>query len=88
MEAISKVLSSCFWKGADNAFRYNAICTPGFFGFSSTCELQYRGRLDDARMNNATDRSIEFFEAMRLVANAGNAPKQQQASMACSIKWR
>jgi peroxiredoxin len=67
---------------------YNAICTPDFFGFNSSGELQYRGRLDDARMDNATDRTMELVEAMRLIANTGNGPKQQQASMGCSIKWR
>ena len=67
---------------------YNAVCTPDFFGFNSAGELQYRGRLDDARMDNATDRTMELVEAMRLIASTGNGPKQQQASMGCSIKWR
>ena len=67
---------------------YNAICTPDFFGFNSAGELQYRGRLDDARMDNAADRSMELVEAMRLIASTGKGPLEQQASMGCSIKWR
>ena len=67
---------------------YDAVCTPDFFGFNSAGELQYRGRLDDARMDNATDRSMELVEAMRLIAETGKGPLEQQASMGCSIKWR
>jgi hypothetical protein len=29
---------------------YGAQCTPDFFGFNAQDELQYRGRLDAARM--------------------------------------
>ena len=67
---------------------YNAMCTPDFFGFNSGGELQYRGRLDDARMDNTTDRTPELVNAMLLIAETGNGPKQQQPSMGCSIKWR
>jgi len=67
---------------------YNAICTPDFFGFNSSGELQYRGRLDDAKMENTTDRTSELVNAMLLIAETGNGPKQQQPSMGCSIKWR
>ena len=35
---------------------YDAVCTPDFFGFNAQGQLQYRGRLDDARMGNASDR--------------------------------
>lgn len=68
--------------------RYGAVCTPDFFGFNAKGELQYRGRLDDARMGNADNRTPELVNAMRQIAETGQGPKQQTPSMGCSIKWR
>ena len=68
--------------------RYGAVCTPDFFGFNAKGELQYRGRLDDARMGNADNRTPELVAAMRQIAETGQGPKQQTPSMGCSIKWR
>lgn len=67
---------------------YNAVCTPDFFGFNKDGGLQYRGRLDDARMDDAPDRKRELVEAMRLIAETGEGPQSQTPSMGCSIKWR
>jgi len=67
---------------------YQAVCTPDFFGFNKNGELQYRGRLDDAGMGNAENRITELLNAMRLISNTGKGPKEQVASMGCSIKWR
>lgn len=67
---------------------YDAVCTPDFFGFNSKGELQYRGRLDDARMGNADARTPELVNAMRQIASTGEGPKVQHPSMGCSIKWR
>lgn len=66
---------------------FGAVCTPDFFGFNSQGGLQYRGRLDDARMGNPKDRTRELVNAMRLIAETGKGPKDQTASMGCSIKW-
>ncbi len=66
---------------------YGAVCTPDFFGFNSNKELQYRGRLDDAKMGNAQNRKAELLEAMLQVAKTENGPKEQIPSMGCSIKW-
>ncbi|MEH6825342.1 MAG: thioredoxin family protein [Motiliproteus sp.] len=68
--------------------QYGAICTPDFFGFNSKGELQYRGRLDDARMGDASDQEPELINAMRMIAETGNGPQTQFPSMGCSIKWR
>ncbi len=68
--------------------QYDAICTPDFFGFNSHGELQYRGRLDDARMGDASNREPELLNAMRMIAETGNGPTTQFPSMGCSIKWR
>lgn len=67
---------------------YNAVCTPDFFGLNKNGELQYRGRLDDARMGDASNRTPELLNAMRLVAETGKGPLDQTPSMGCSIKWR
>jgi hypothetical protein len=67
---------------------YGAVCTPDFFGFNNKAELQYRGRLDDAGMKDAGNRTPELLNAMRQIAKTGHGPEQQTPSMGCSIKWR
>lgn len=68
---------------------YGAVCTPDFFGFNSQLELQYRGRLDaSGRAPAAPDVRRELFEAMREIAASGQGPREQTASIGCSIKWR
>ncbi|MEZ9008375.1 MULTISPECIES: thioredoxin family protein [unclassified Vibrio] len=68
--------------------QYDAVCTPDFFGFNHKGELQYRGRLDDAKMSDPTNRIPELLNAMRQIASTGEGPTEQQPSMGCSIKWR
>lgn len=67
---------------------YGAVCTPDFFGFNSELELQYRGRLDASRATLVPDARRDLFEAMKLVAETGHGPREQIASMGCSIKWK
>ena len=67
---------------------FGAVCTPDFFGFNKNGELQYRGRLDDARMGSADRREPELLNAMRQIALTGKGPEHQIASIGCSIKWR
>jgi len=67
---------------------YEAVCTPDFFGLNSKGELQYRGRLDDARMGDPADRTRELVTAMKQIAETGEGPRDQTPSMGCSIKWR
>ena len=66
---------------------YGAVCTPDFFGFDAAGTLQYRGRLDDARMGDATHRKTDLLDAMRQIARTGTGPNDQYPSMGCSIKW-
>jgi len=66
---------------------YNAVCTPDFFGFNQLGELQYRGRLDDAGRGNSNNRNKELLNAMLQISTTGQGPKEQMASMGCSIKW-
>jgi len=67
---------------------YGAVCTPDFFGFNANLELQYRGRLDASRKEAVPDAPRDLFNAMVQVANTGQGPREQIASMGCSIKWR
>ncbi len=66
---------------------YDAVCTPDFFGFNSNGELQYRGRLDDGKMNSNTRTDAELLNAMLSIAKTGKGPDNQIPSMGCSIKW-
>jgi len=67
---------------------YGAVCTPDFFGYNASLELQYRGRLDESRKETA-DLGVrrDLFEAMSEVAKHGKGPADQIPSMGCSIKW-
>jgi peroxiredoxin len=67
---------------------YGAVCTPDFFGFNKDLELQYRGRLDESKTQAVPDARRELYEAMMQVAQTSKGPKEQIASMGCSIKWR
>lgn len=68
---------------------YGAVCTPDFFGYNRSLQLQYRGRLDASRKEAAADDvKRELFEAMRLVAQTGRGPVQQIPGIGCSIKWK
>ncbi|MEJ2326415.1 MAG: thioredoxin family protein [Chromatiaceae bacterium] len=68
---------------------YGAVCTPDFFGYDAQLGLQYRGRLDESRKETApAGVRRDLFEAMRQVAETGQGPREQIASMGCSIKWK
>ena len=72
----------------ETAKAYGAVCTPDFFGFNARLELQYRGRLDASRRDPVPNARRELFEAMTAIARTGSGPKEQIASIGCSIKWR
>ena len=72
----------------DVARAYGAACTPDFFGFNAGLELQYRGRLDASRRDPVPNARRELFEAMVQIASTGIGPKEQIASIGCSIKWK
>lgn len=68
---------------------YGAVCTPDFFGYNQSLELQYRGRLDASRKQAASpDVRRDLFEAMKQIARTGRGPREQIPSIGCSIKWR
>jgi len=64
------------------------VSTPDFFGFNSKLELQYRGRLDSSRKELVADAPRDLFNALRQIAQTGQGPREQIASMGCSIKWK
>lgn len=68
---------------------YRAACTPDFFGFNASLELQYRGRLDASRKESGpAGLRRDLYEAMIEVARTGQGPRDQIASIGCSIKWK
>jgi peroxiredoxin len=77
-----------FDESQEVARSYGAVCTPDFFGFNGKLELQYRGRLDSSRTAPVPDARRDLFEAMKAVAQDGQGPADQIASMGCSIKWK
>tara|TARA_B100001778_G_C18257404_1_gene480618 strand:+ start:54 stop:605 length:552 start_codon:yes stop_codon:yes gene_type:complete len=74
----------------DIAKKYNAICTPDFFGFDKNLKLKYRGRIDSGIMNSNKSDKIEreLFNAMIKIKNEGTGPVKQNNSIGCSIKWK
>ena len=68
--------------------KYEAVCTPDFFGFNNKNELQYRGRLEASQQQLIPNVPKELLEAMLQVAKTGKGPKDQIPSIGCSIKWK
>jgi peroxiredoxin len=75
-------------KTQEVARAYGAVCTPDFFGFNAKDELQYRGRLDESKTTLVKGARRDLYEAMKLIAQTGEGPRDQIPSMGCSIKWR
>ncbi len=73
----------------ETAKAFGAVCTPDFFGYNASFQLQYRGRLDASRKDTAPEGTRrDLFEAMKLIAQTGKGPADQIASLGCSIKWK
>lgn len=70
------------------AKKYDAVCTPDFFGFNKDLELQYRGRFDESGMKQLASSRHELLDAMREIAHKGSFSGQAIPSIGCSIKWR
>lgn len=70
------------------ARQYDAVCTPDFFGFNASLELQYRGRLDESRMSPVEGAKRDLLIAMNNIAETGQGPQDQYPSIGCSIKWK
>ena len=78
-----------FDESQEVARAYNAICTPDFFGFNESLELQYRGRFDSTGRGEPTEgNERDLFNAMTLVSKTRSGPTKQFHSVGCSIKWK
>ena len=70
------------------AKKYNAVCTPDFFGYNKNLELQYRGRIRELKdLKPVKEGDSDLKLAMKMVAESGKGPKDQVPSMGCNIKW-
>ena len=70
------------------AKKYDAVCTPDFFGYNNNLELQYRGRIRQLKdLKPVRGGESDLLKAMKLVAQTGKGPENQIPSMGCSIKW-
>ena len=73
----------------DVAKKYDAVCTPDFFGYNRDLELQYRGRLREVKNLIPTNNGErDLFNAMEMISRTGKGPENQIPSAGCSIKWK
>ena len=71
------------------AKKYNAVCTPDFFGYNKNLELQYRGRIRELKnLKPVRAGESDLYKAMKQIAETNNGPKDQIPSAGCSIKWK
>ena len=52
---------------------YDAVCTPDFFGYNKDLELQYRGRLEESKMEIIPDAKKELLEAIEKLTSLSNS---------------
>ncbi len=72
----------------ETAKKYDAVCTPDFFGYNKNLELQYRGRIRELKdLKPVRSSESDLLKAMKMVAKTGKGPEEQIPSMGCSIKW-
>ena len=70
------------------AKKYDAVCTPDFFGYNKNLELQYRGRIRELKdLKPIEGGESDLLQAMKIIAKTGEGPKEQVPSMGCNIKW-
>ena len=70
------------------AKKYGAVCTPDFFGYNKDLKLQYRGRFKELKdLKPANNKESDLKQAMRMIAETQQGPKEQMPSMGCNIKW-
>jgi peroxiredoxin len=72
----------------DVARKYEAVCTPDFFGFNKDLQLMYRGRLDASKKDIVANSERELFNAMVEISKTNKGPELQYPSIGCSIKWK
>ena len=71
------------------AKKYDAVCTPDFFGYNRNLELQYRGRLRELKkLKPVRDGESDLLKAMKQIAKTSKGPEDQIPSAGCGIKWK
>jgi peroxiredoxin len=70
------------------AKNFGAVCTPDLFLFDQEQKLFYHGRLDDNWQDESKVKSQDLKDALDCLLSKRPAPKLQQPSMGCSIKWK
>ena len=70
------------------AKKYNAVCTPDFFGYNKDLGLQYRGRYRELKdLKPIVNGDSDLKLAMKMIAQTQKGPDEQIPSMGCNIKW-
>ena len=70
------------------AKKYDAVCTPDFFGYNKILELQYRGRYRELKdLKPVFNGDSDLKLAMKMIAQTQKGPDEQIPSMGCNIKW-
>ena len=70
------------------AKKYNAVCTPDFFGYNKDSGLQYRGRIRELKdLKPIRNGDSDLRIAMKMISESGKGPEKQIPSMGCGIKW-
>ena len=70
------------------AKKYEAVCTPDFFGYNKNLELQYRGRIRELKdLKPVRSGESDLYKAMKQIAETSKGPENQIPSMGCNIKW-
>ena len=70
------------------AKKYEAVCTPDFFGYNKNLELQYRGRIRELKnLKPVRDGDSDLKVAMTMISKTQKGPVKQIPSMGCNIKW-
>ena len=70
------------------AKKYEAVCTPDFFGYNKNLELQYRGRIRELKdLKPVRSGASDLYKAMKQIAETSKGPENQIPSMGCNIKW-
>ena len=70
------------------AKKFEAVCTPDFFGYNKNLELQYRGRFRELKdLKPTTNGDSDLKLSMKIIAKKQKGPDKQIPSMGCNIKW-
>ena len=70
------------------AKRYEAVCTPDFFGYNKNLKLQYRGRMRELKdLKPLRNGDSDLKLSMRMISQTQKGPDEQIPSMGCNIKW-